>query len=1024
MYQLPSSNPGETIPIPTKLRDSLSCFDIVWSDMFETVEINPDRARQQELDFLQGAPPTWLNFYTSANLPLVERDGFNDLIQFIERKKEKSCLISDVSLQYQPGSGGSTLGMQVLWHFRTDLRCARAINSDFDTKELSKQVLDLFLLSNEEQYAKREQKTVLLLLDTKEKLDNDLPIKNELWKNLIKEIHNRDINTQTPVVIILDWSTKDFSLNDTLILGSKPSEAKIKQFKEKLLQQIRLQRKSQWKVTTINLLYDEDSSGSTLAREILQEYLREEFTCETWTDLFKTEVSENKDEFTREIENMSKELLGKYKTHKKPVLLLLDNKHNKPLRHLLKNLQSKPLHDQTDGPALIIINAVRKSVREKSHVKLKLELLPEEKERFAEKRLEIEEKHKKMSNTFHAFNIMQGGFQKEKAEKMITGEMANLIEKDKTSSSTKLLSFLALINSYVPGSHLSKPLCKKFIEQSEWPTNKGKPSVEDIMKPFMDLIVVFSDGKEKANCIRLKHPMIADACLKRFKENNLTRSDITLDFLNKMVKGNQSDYMKICKRLLFIRPEGLVEKEKFSRLNLDIMREGTINKCIELLERASNLFPTDPFYPQALARLYYIKVDKKSKYGEAEKWAKEAIKRDPKKSHIRDTMGQVHKNNLSRIWIVREWTKVKKPCTDINTRLKIARFAIKAFEEEEKAAEDELDDDTKFNNRGHFGFLQVCKEIYDLISPRNHLEQRYHDFINGLRGKVESKCDFFERYLTFSSLSNKTEEPEYFRRDVEDCYKLYFTQGTQTEEETLNERKQKTFAGMLHFLKSDINVLKLNLSAIEKPQSEDETQTILYILANIILSQAGEPAVRGEELQDMLQKLWSTKAEGRSPEFYLLILLLFWPEEAKPNPPNLGDCVQYMSQSYGRTYQKHLHGRFLVPLFFYGKGEGLQRLVHALKPHQNGSQRLVLSELHQTDPELLTEGYESVEVACLQRIDGIVKNHRVFAVRNGQQIEVNAYKQANACKQGHMSFYLGFTIGGPVAYNITYQNCT
>ncbi|XDV17248.1 hypothetical protein PO909_023145 [Leuciscus waleckii] len=636
---------------------------------------------------------------------------------------------------------------------------------------------------------------------------------------------------------------------------------------------------------------------------------------------------------------MSKELLGKYKTHKKPVLLLLDNKHNKPLRHLLKNLQSKPLHDQTDGPALIIINAVRKSVREKSHVKLKLELLPEEKERFAEKRLEIEEKHKKMSNTFHAFNIMQGGFQKEKAEKMITGEMANLIEKDKTSSSTKLLSFLALINSYVPGSHLSKPLCKKFIEQSEWPTNKGKPSVEDIMKPFMDLIVVFSDGKEKANCIRLKHPMIADACLKRFKENNLTRSDITLDFLNKMVKGNQSDYMKICKRLLFIRPEGLVEKEKFSRLNLDIMREGTTNKCIELLERASNLFPTDPFYPQALARLYYIKVDKKN----------------PKKSHIRDTMGQVHKNNLSRIWILREWTKVKKPCTDINTRLKIARFAIKAFEEEEKAAEDELDDDTKFNNR----------EIYDLISPRNHLEQRYHDFINGLRGKVESKCDFFERYLTFSSLSNKTEEPEYFH----------------------------------------------------------ETQTILYILANIILSQAGEPAVRGEELQDMLQKLWSTKAEGRSPEFYLLILLLFWPEEAKPNPPNLGDCVQNMSQSYGRTYQKHLHGRFLVPLFFYGKGEGLQRLVHALKPHQNGSQRLVLSELHQTDLELLTEGYESVEVACLQRIDGIVKNHRVFAVRNGQQIEVNAYKQANACKQGHMSFYLGFTIGGPVAYNITYQNC-
>ncbi|XP_077094093.1 sterile alpha motif domain-containing protein 9-like [Siphateles boraxobius] len=1011
MYQLPSCNPGETISIPTELRDSLTCLDIVWSDMFEAEEINPDRARQQELHFLQGAPPTWLNFYTSANLPLVERDGFNDLIELIGEKKDKRCLITDVSLRYQPGSGASTLGMQVLWHFRRDLRCARVIDSHFDTKELSKQVLDLFLLSNEE-HAEQAQKTVLLLLDTKEKMVNNLPIKNELRENLIKEIHNRDINTQTPVVIILDWNTEDFSLIDTLILGSKPSEKEIKQLEEKLLQQIRLQRKSQWKVTTTDLLCDEDSGGSALAREILED-VRDEFTCETWTDPFKTEISENKYKFTREIENMTDELLGKYKTHKKPVLLLLDHKDDKPLCYLLKNLQAKLEQDQPDGPAFVIINAVRKSVvRGIGPVKLKLELLPEEKERFAQKSLEIEEKHKQMSKTFHAFNIMQGGFQKEHAEKVITGEMVNHIEKDKTSTSTKLLSFLALINSYVPSSHLSMSLCEKFTD--------GKPSVEELMKPFMDLIVIFSGGKETANCLRLKHPMIADACLKIVTVNILTRFDITLDILDSMVQGSESDYEQICKRLLFTRPQGLTGKEMFSRLNLDIMREGKTNKCIQLLERASHLFSTDPFYPQALARLYYIKVTEESKYCDAVKWAKKAIERDPKNAHIRDTLGQVHKNHLSWIWTGNKWRKVRKPCTDIDTRFRIAQSAIKAFEDEEKAAEDELDDNTRFNKRGHFGFLQVCKEIYVLIIPKYPLEPKYHDIINGLRSKVESKYDFFEWYLTFSS--NKTEEPEYVRRDVEDCYKLYFTQGTQTEEETLNERKQKSFAGMLHFLKSDINVLKQNLSAIEKPQSEDETQTVLYVLANIILSQAGEPAGGTEELQDMLQKLWSTEAEGRSSEFYLLVLLLFWPDEEKPNPPNLGDCVQYMSQSYREMYEKHLRGRFLVPLFFYGKGEGLQRLVHALKPHQNGLERPVHSRLHQTDLKLLTEGDERVEVECLQRIDGNVENHRVFAVRNGQQIEVNTNNQASVCKQGHVSFYLGFTIRGPVAYNITYHN--
>ncbi|KAK9972722.1 hypothetical protein ABG768_026009 [Culter alburnus] len=1017
MYQLPSCNPSKTISIKTELRDSLSCLDIVWSNIFETVDskINPDRARQQEADFLKGAPPKWLNFYTLVNLPLVERDGFKDLIQLINNKKRKSCLVTDVSLQYQPGSGGSTLAMQVLWHFRKDLRCARVIdsmNDGLDTKELSKQVVDLFLLSKEK-HAEQDWKTVLLLLETKEKTDNDLPIKNDLWENLIEEIHNRGISSQTPVVIILNCITADFSLNDTLILDSKVSEEEIRQFKEKLLQQIRLQRKSQWEVKTINLLYHKDSSGSAVAREVLQD-LREEFTCEILTEPFTTEITENKEEFRKETENRANTLLEIYETHKKPVLLLSDHEDDKPLRYLLKKLQSKlQRSDRTDHPAFIIINAVRKSiVRVPGHVKLKLELLPDEKEKFAQKRQEIEKKHKKISKTFHAFNIMQGGFQKEDAEKVITEEMVNHIGKDKKSSSTRLLSFLALMNSYVPSSHLLKPLCKKLIEQKEWPTDEGKPSVEMIMKPFMDLIVIFSDGEQ--NCIRLKHPMIADMCLKRFTENNLTRSDIALNFLKSMVKGNESNYGQICKRMLVTRPEGLIEKEKFSRLILDIIREGKTNKYISLLKRASNLFSTDPFYPQALARLYYIKETDENKYCKAKEWAEEAIKRDHKKSHIRDTLGQVHKNHLSRIWKVEKWKNVEKPCTDINTRLAIAQSANDAFKREEKAAEDELVDNTRFNNRGHFGFLQVCKEISDLrplISPNNPLQQKYHDFINGLRGKIESKYDFFDFYLGFSSLSYNTGEPDYFRRDVEDCYKRYFTQAEQTEKMALNEKKMKSFGGLLHFLKSDINVLEQNLSAIEKLQSKNETQTILYIFANIILSQSDKPSEKTKNLQDMLQKLWSTEAHGRSPEFYLLILLLFWPDQekkAKPKPPNLENCVKYMSQSYERKYQKYLHGRHLVPLFFYGKGEGLQILVH--------------SKLDKTDLDLLTEGDGSVEVKCLQRIDGKVEDHKVFAVRNGQQIPVVAHNRASVCRRGQVSFYLGFTIRGPVAYNIRYQN--
>ncbi|XP_016344687.1 sterile alpha motif domain-containing protein 9-like [Sinocyclocheilus anshuiensis] len=151
--------------------------------------------------------------------------------------------------------------------------------------------------------------------------------------------------------------------------------------------------------------------------------------------------------------------------------------------------------------------------------------------------------------------------------------------------------------------------------------------------------------------------------------------------------------------------------------------------------------------------------------------------------------------------------------------------------------------------------------------------------------------------------------------------------------------------------------------------------------------------------------------QDRSPEFYLLILLLFWPDEVQPgitNHPNLEKCVQYMGQSYERKYQKYLRRRYLVPLFFFGKEKGLQRLVHALK-------------LDQIDMELLTEGHEHADVECLQRINGEVKNQEVFAVRDGQQIPVTPHDPSSACKPGQVSFYLGFNIRGPVAYTIRYE---
>ncbi|XP_016366809.1 sterile alpha motif domain-containing protein 9-like [Sinocyclocheilus rhinocerous] len=189
-------------------------------------------------------------------------------------------------------------------------------------------------------------------------------------------------------------------------------------------------------------------------------------------------------------------------------------------------------------------------------------------------------------------------------------------------------------------------------------------------------------------------------------------------------------------------------------------------------------------------------------------------------------------------------------------------------------------------------------------------------------------------------------------------------------------------------------------------QTESDAQN--YILANVNLSQksANSEILRTvPELQDILQKLWERQNKNRSPEFYLLVLLLFWPDGAKKtgNTLDLKVCVQYMRESHERTYQKYLRFRYLVPLFFLGNGGGLQRLVH------------------QTEfTSLLNEEHETAGIEGLQRIEGEIRNHKVFALRGRDQIEVSPHNPASVYNTDLVSFYLGFTIRGPVAYNIRY----
>ncbi|KAK9967257.1 hypothetical protein ABG768_001664 [Culter alburnus] len=885
-YYTVSTKYGARIELQTEVRDKLSNLDVAWENMYEDEDIDPQFVLEKEAEFYRGAPPQWLNFYCAErnHTPFVKRDIYTKTTKLIQKKRKIHCSTSSINLFHQPGSGGTTLAMQVLWDLRKELRCARVIDSVSDSKAIAQQVIHLFNGG-----ASQNQNTVLLLVDRETDTNENMQIISDLQDNLTKKIKENNINANIPVVIILNCIRK-----------------KNKTGKEKLM------------------------------------------LC---TSLSK-----------------------------------------------------------------------------------------EEQDNFNAKLTEIAERHDRHKE-FHGFNIMQRNF----SQTYITEacEYLKPLKTKRRPRNAQMLSFLALINSYVPGSYLTENLCLEFVDKKNHIS--GRPTLEKQMGAFADLLVIYSTHsggtKYKDRCIRMAHPMIADKCLQLLTDAGVTLSDTTIKLISNLCPQTIPPYLvKTIKHLLTKREKYLPNDEreetlhKFSNLIQDIMKKEKQSMCVGLFKHAAKKFPQDPFIPQALARFYYLEL---YDYVRAETWAKIAIKMERNNSFIRDTLGQVYKNQLKNQNLENLSRKI----------LQIGQKAFKAFEEEAEIAEKELDPKMQedgfvsavFNYRGRFGYILVANTIFYKLKNRNPewskvLRQetqspslicsenckKYQSLLTSLRQRIEEKCNFFDTFLIYSKPNIDKNEPKYIWADTAKCYENY-----------IKEEKQfsSSFAGLLSALShitsvSDLEQITEQWREIYMNfQFDGDAQN--YILANIMLSQksANSEILRPvPELQDILQKLWGRENKNRSPEFYLLVLLLFWHDNAKKtsNTPDLKECVQYMCDSYERTYQKHLRSRYLVPLFFLGSGGGFQRLVHSSELHRSNPDHFsdVRNQIEIT--RLLTEEHENAEIESLQRIEGEIRNHKVFAFRGRNQIEVSPHNQASVYNKDLVSFYLGFTIRGPVAYNIRY----
>ncbi|CAI5671832.1 unnamed protein product [Oreochromis niloticus] len=820
---------------------------------------------------------------------------------------------------------------------------------------------------------------------------------------------------------------------------------------KELKEQIDLRRKHPV-TSTITLLHQQGCGGTTLAMQVMWD-LRKTFRCAVLT-VSTSDMAKVANEVIADVANEVVRLFTAGSRNYQNTVLLLVNTDEQILENLQHSIMTEITRQEIDAvmPVVILLNCVRSSdevihkkegsyePKEKvksemrKYIILKKSLSEREQKDFEMKKEELGRRFVDQCKQFHGFNILQSNLDTliDTDEGYIRNACATFehIKRKNKPRKTQLAAFLCLLNAYVPGSYLLESQCLDFLGHEGY----DDFSLEDQMQPFSHLIITFQQDGRSDKKVRMAHTMIAQYCTELLAKAGVTRSDTTRNFLNNFCRGPIPpwlfDFVKdmLTKRELKKEENEVnsteMKKEKFSRLIQDITERKDDDKMegerqsVSVLKMASNIFGQNTNFPQALARFFYIEL---KDYNRAEMWAQRAIDRDPQNSFVADTLGQVYKNHLKN-------NEVTVKPRQILLR---AKKAIEAFENAENLAEKEDGPEVRehgiikvssfYNYRGKFCYLQVCNTLYEKLSRQNKtwekvltgevsmgsvlktLEdnklQRFNNLIVSLRDKVKDKCIFFEEYLTYSK-PNMDKDPEYISKDTLECYQRY-----------VGDTTAKPLIQMFQEGNLDDQSVEV-LSFLVKQYTQSELEEISTKCREMCPSADSETALVNNILTPFKRKIPLNDTDP--PELHMFSLLWNWPENQGQWDYDLSELTQKMHKSYENTYKKYFRARYLLPLFFIGKGEGVKRIVHRtiiehLKAKPDWSKNWKKEEIFRS-PDDFQE--------LLLRLDGVVRNYRVYMTVDGKEIEINANLRGSLWKKRQVTFYLGFTIRGPVAFDI------
>ncbi|KAF7229875.1 sterile alpha motif domain-containing protein 9-like [Nothobranchius furzeri] len=241
---------------------------------------------------------------------------------------------------------------------------------------------------------------------------------------------------------------------------------------------------------------------------------------------------------------------------------------------------------------------------------------------------------------------------------------------------------------------------------------------------------------------------------------------------------------------------------------------------------------------------------------------------------------------------------------------------------------------------------------------------------------------------------------------------------------------------------ADLKEIRDALKAKHEEKDDDVELAERFILSNIVLSNKlpypPQPTLM-HELQTINHRFLETEQRNRSPEFYLLALMLLWPEEqqimsTEQHHHNLQQYADLMEKAFDDSwYAKYLQGRYLLPLFFLGKGSGLSKWVHKSRLDAIVEKSVNTGLDEEVRMSEINRMWISGRVWHLPEIKHILQpvkteplfssqNHeeeeKVFVCVGGNTIPVCMESKIDCSPESTAFFCLGFNVKGPIVFKV------